>query len=113
MPEGDSIHRLATQLGRAVVGKTIRGFSSHRIADEVAQTLVGRSVTAVDAQGKNLLVRFDDGRLLHIHLRMLGRIQITPARLAASRAALRERQSGRASTYAPQLRIEIGDVVVT
>jgi len=34
--------------------------------------LVGHVVEAVTAQGKNLLVRFDDGRVLHTHLKMRG-----------------------------------------
>lgn len=33
---------------------------------------VGRVVEAVEARGKHLLVRFDDGRTLHTHLRMEG-----------------------------------------
>ncbi|HEY3252655.1 MAG TPA: DNA-formamidopyrimidine glycosylase family protein, partial [Polyangiaceae bacterium] len=34
--------------------------------------LAGHVVEAVTAQGKNLLVRFDDGRVLHTHLKMRG-----------------------------------------
>lgn len=33
---------------------------------------VGSSVTAVDAVGKHLLIEFDDGIVLHTHLRMTG-----------------------------------------
>ena len=34
--------------------------------------LVGRSVVAVDTYGKNLVMRFDDGRALHTHMQMSG-----------------------------------------
>lgn len=74
MPEGDSIHRLAARLRPRLVGGRVRAFGAHDIADSVAETVVGRTVVAVEARGKNLLVRFDDGRALHVHLRMLGRI---------------------------------------
>jgi endonuclease VIII len=74
MPEGDSIHRLAARLRPRLVGGRVRSFDAHDIANAVAETVVGRTVTAVEARGKNLLVRFDDGRTLHVHLRMLGRV---------------------------------------
>jgi len=74
MPEGDSIHRLAARLGPRLVGRQVRAFEAHDIADAVAETVVGHTVVAVEARGKNLLVRFDDERALHIHLRMLGRV---------------------------------------
>jgi endonuclease-8 len=74
MPEGDSIHRLAAQLRPRLVGGRVRSFDAHDIADSVAATVVGHAVVAVEARGKNLLVRFDDGRTLHVHLRMLGRV---------------------------------------
>jgi endonuclease-8 len=68
VPEGDTIARLARRLARALVGKEVRRAS--------LPALVGRSVAAVDARGKNLLVRFDDGRVLHVHLRMVGRVRV-------------------------------------
>ena len=74
MPEGDSIHRLAARLRPRLVGARVRAFDAHDIADSVAATVVGHVVVAVEARGKNLLVRFDDGRTLHVHLRMLGRV---------------------------------------
>ena len=74
MPEGDSIHRLAARLRPRLVGGRVRSFYAHDIADAVAKTVIGTAVVAVEARGKNLLVRFDDGRALHVHLRMLGRV---------------------------------------
>lgn len=75
MPEGDSIHNLAARLRQRLVGREVRAFEAHPIDDATAATLVGRTIVAVDARGKNLLVRFDDGRALHVHLRMLGRVR--------------------------------------
>jgi endonuclease-8 len=38
----------------------------------LAEALDGRVLEAVEARGKHLLVRFDNGRILHSHLRMTG-----------------------------------------
>src|SRR5918997_859948 len=37
-----------------------------------AERLAGRAVTAVDAHGKHLFLRFEDGLTIHSHLRMTG-----------------------------------------
>jgi endonuclease-8 len=52
-------------------GKTVRGAHT---ADPMidAASLVGRVVTDVEAYGKNLLIRFDDERSLHTHMKMSG-----------------------------------------
>jgi endonuclease-8 len=68
MPEGDTISRAAFTLRRALAGKTIRSFRS-AAGDG---TLAGRRVETVESAGKNLLVRFDDGRTLRTHMRMHG-----------------------------------------
>jgi endonuclease-8 len=71
VPEGDTLHRIARVLTQALVGRPITGVESPVPA--VARAgLVGRVVVAVEAQGKNLLIRFDDGRSLYTHLRMTG-----------------------------------------
>ena len=76
MPEGDTIHRLAEKVRGAALGKAVTAFSTHNLPDDVARTVVGHVVSDVEARGKNLLIRFDDGRTLHIHLRMLGRLVV-------------------------------------
>ena len=71
MPEGDTLFRIATTLGRAIGGKTMKRFTSPLPALANAG-LDGRTITLVEARGKNLLIHFDDGRALHTHLRMTG-----------------------------------------
>lgn len=66
MPEGDTIHRAARTLEKAVGGKAI---TKATIAGE---DLAGRVIDRVEARGKHLLVRFDDGRTLHTHMQMDG-----------------------------------------
>ena len=71
MPEGDTIFRAARTLSKVLDGKTLTAVESPlpAIADA---GLAGRSVEKVEARGKNLLVEFDDGRVLHTHMRMTG-----------------------------------------
>ncbi len=102
MPEGDSIFRLAARLRPSLVGSVVRAFAAHDIADAVAATLVGHAIVEVASHGKNLLVRFDDGRTLHIHLRMLGRVSVEKPRSAY--------WMPRRTSH--QLRLDVGRVVV-
>jgi endonuclease-8 len=71
MPEGDTILRAARALGRSLEGKSLTAFSSPLPALAEAD-LAGRRVDSVEARGKNLLIRFDDGRALVTHMRMTG-----------------------------------------
>ncbi len=75
MPEGDTLHRTAATLGAALTGETIVAADSRpwRSAPAIhAASLVGRCVSAVRAEGKNLLIELDDGRSVLTHLRMTG-----------------------------------------
>ena len=71
MPEGDTLHRTAHTLGRVLGGQRLVRVRSSVAAIAEAE-LAGHVVEAVSARGKNLLVRFDDGRVLHTHLKMRG-----------------------------------------
>jgi endonuclease VIII len=71
MPEGDTLHRTAHTLGRVLEGQRLVRVRSSVPAIAEAE-LAGHVVEAVTALGKNLLVRFDDGRVLHTHLKMRG-----------------------------------------
>lgn len=71
MPEGDTLRRTASTLSRALLGRVVTGYHSREPA-AAADDLLGRAVVAVEARGKNLLLRFDDGRVLHSHLMMRG-----------------------------------------
>jgi endonuclease-8 len=75
MPEGDTLFRTAAGLrpylvGRAVTQATVRepGAGAGAKVDRV----VGSEVTAVEAMGKNLLLRFANGLELRTHLGMHG-----------------------------------------
>lgn len=71
MPEGDTISRAAFTLSRAIAGRVVRRFRSS-LGEPRGGPVAGRRIESVAAAGKNLLVRFDDGRTLRTHMRMHG-----------------------------------------
>ena len=73
MPEGDTLFRTAAGLRPYLVGRIV---TSARTGGPGAVPqvgrIVGREITAVEALGKNLLIRFDNWLELRTHLRMNG-----------------------------------------
>lgn len=67
MPEGDTIWRAAAAMRPRLVGRVVVAARPARVAG-----LVGHTVSAVEAHGKHLLLRFDGGLALHTHMRMTG-----------------------------------------
>lgn len=79
MPEGDSLHRAARRL-QVLVGERVDVETPHprAAATGLAERLSGRELQAVEAVGKNLLLRFEGGLVLRSHLRMNGRWWVRP-----------------------------------
>jgi endonuclease-8 len=71
MPEGDTLHRIAQNLAPTLEGQTVLALELPR-SEQRTEHLVGRRITRVEARGKNLLIFFDEGSVLHTHLRMNG-----------------------------------------
>jgi endonuclease VIII len=69
MPEGDSVHRHATQLRPHLVGKPLVAVYQRGL---LVPRLAGASVTAIEPHGKHLLIETDHGVVAHIHLGMNG-----------------------------------------
>jgi endonuclease-8 len=78
MPEGDTIRRLAERINARFAGQRVER-SVTRDPRLVGVDLTGRVLVEADAHGKHLLIRFDDGRTLHAHLRMDGSFRVGPA----------------------------------
>ena len=73
MPEGDTLFRTAQGLRPYLVGRDVRAARAQGPGPvPQVQRIVGKRVDAVEAQGKNLLIRFDGGLELRTHLRMNG-----------------------------------------
>ncbi|HEU4840443.1 MAG TPA: DNA-formamidopyrimidine glycosylase family protein [Ilumatobacteraceae bacterium] len=77
MPEGDTIRRLAERINRRFAGQRVERTIT-RDPRLVGVDLTGAVLREADAHGKHLLIRFDDGRTLHAHLRMDGSFRVGP-----------------------------------
>jgi endonuclease-8 len=71
VPEGDTLVLTANGLRPWLVGRTVTAASARQPGPRV-EKVVGAGITAVEAQGKNLLIRFDNGLEIRTHLRMHG-----------------------------------------
>jgi endonuclease-8 len=74
MPEGDALARTARRL-QVLVGERLEVAAPNPRAQvkRIAERLDGLRLEAVDAAGKNVFLRFEDGLVLRSHLRMKGR----------------------------------------
>ena len=79
MPEGDALLRAARRL-QVLVGQRMEVETPHPRAavKNLAERLDGLTLQSVEAVGKNLLLRFEGGLVLHSHLRMNGRWRVDP-----------------------------------
>lgn len=71
MPEGDTLHRTAAGLAPHLVGRAVTA-ARVRAGGPQVERIVGATVETVEAVGKNLLIRFNNGLALRTHLRMNG-----------------------------------------
>ncbi len=98
MPEGDTIHRTAAAIRTALVGKPIVHFDAPRLVGPVPAP--GRIVEWVDSHGKHLEIGWDDGLILHTHMRMTGSWHL-----------YRIGEPWRRSAYQKRVEITVGDWV--
>lgn len=79
MPEGPEIRRIADRLDTALRLHRLRRvrFELNHLRPHEAE-LTGRRVLGVEARGKALLSRFDNGRVLYSHNQLYGRWEILP-----------------------------------
>ncbi len=71
MPEGDTVHRTARRLHRALSGQQLTA-TDFRVPQHATSDLAGETVVETVARGKHLLTRFSGGLTLHTHLKMEG-----------------------------------------
>lgn len=75
MPEGHVIHRLARGLAASLGAESVAASSPQgRFADGAA-LIDGSSIRRSEAFGKVLFVEFDTGRVLHVHLGLIGKFR--------------------------------------
>ncbi|GEC10332.1 endonuclease VIII [Streptomyces spinoverrucosus] len=81
MPEGHTIHRLAQDYAARFSGTAPRVTSPQGKFSDAADLLDGAVLTATEAHGKHLFLRFRDADWVHIHLGLFGKVAFgdTPA----------------------------------
>ncbi|WP_144785272.1 Fpg/Nei family DNA glycosylase [Microbacterium sp. BH-3-3-3] len=72
MPEGHSVHRIARQFDRNIVGRTVSASSPQGRFVEGASVIDGREALEVRAVAKQMFLRFDGDVWLRVHLGMYG-----------------------------------------
>lgn len=72
MPEGHSIHRIARQFDRNLVGRAVQAGSPQGRFAEGAAMIDRRTATAVRAVGKQMFLEFDEDLWLRVHLGLYG-----------------------------------------
>lgn len=96
MPEGHSIHRLASRHRRLLVGRRIHAASPQGRFAEGAALIDGAELVATDAWGKHLFHSYadhpgGDPLILHVHLGLYGRFRDGDDEPEPPRGALRLR----------------------
>jgi len=71
MPEGDTLARIAVALRPYLAGRVVTAARARLPGPQISR-IVGQKIDAVDAAGKNLLIRFDGGLELRTHLGLHG-----------------------------------------
>jgi endonuclease-8 len=81
VPEGHTIHRLALDYADRFAGTAPRVTSPQGKFSDAADLLSGSPLTATEAHGKHLFLRFRDADWVHIHLGLFGKVDFgaTPA----------------------------------
>ena len=72
MPEGHTLHRLATALTDAFAGHPVRVSSPQGRFDAEASQLDGSTLLVAESAGKHLFLDFDADRVVHVHLGLIG-----------------------------------------
>jgi endonuclease VIII len=118
MPEGHTLHRLAHEVGAAFGGRRVSVTSPQgRFADSAA-LLDGSVVVGAEAAGKHLFVELSGERVVHIHLGLIGQLDVhtgvteVPLPVGQVRMRLASWDSGPAS-YADLRGAIVCDLVTT
>ena len=119
MPEGHTLHRLATALDDAFAGHPVRVSSPQGRFTESAALLDGRTVETAESWGKHLWVHFAHDDLVHVHLGLYGKFTEHPLPLLDPVGQVRMRMVG--AEYGTDLRgptvcevihqVEVDDIV--
>jgi len=94
MPEGHTIHRAARHHRRMLRGQALSVSSPQGRFEAGAARIDGQICLDVEAYGKHLVYRFEEGDALHVHLGLFGRIRPHKLPAPSPRGAVRVRLVG-------------------
>jgi endonuclease-8 len=77
MPEGHTLHRLATALRDRFAGRLVAVTSPQGRFAEAAALLDGTEVVTAESCGKHLFVEFAHERFVHVHLGLYGKFDLS------------------------------------
>ncbi len=83
MPEGHTVHRIARDHGRLLVGHPLRVSSPQGRFTAEAAHVDGHVLTDLEAVGKHLFYWWDTGEIGHVHLGLFGKFRISKGPVAA------------------------------
>ena len=76
MPEGHTLHRLANEVGSAFGGRRVRVSSPQGRFAESAALVDGSVLIGAEAAGKHLFCELEGERVIHIHLGLIGQLDV-------------------------------------
>ncbi|MEO7351337.1 MAG: DNA-formamidopyrimidine glycosylase family protein [Marmoricola sp.] len=79
MPEGHTLHRLATSLRAGFVGGPVRVSSPQGRFTADAALVDDQPVLSAESAGKHLFIEFPGARFIHVHLGLIGKFDVLPA----------------------------------
>ena len=94
MPEGHTIHRLASRHRELFAGRPVTIDSPQGRFDAGARLLTGTTLRSTEAVGKHLLHHYDHDRTLHVHLGLYGKFADGTGAAPAPVGEVRMRMSG-------------------
>jgi len=91
MPEGHTLHRLATELTTVFGGEVVTASSPQGRFSAGAAALSGLVLEHAESAGKHLLVKFAGDTWLHVHLGLYGNVRFGPSPAPPAVGAVRLR----------------------
>jgi DNA-formamidopyrimidine glycosylase len=91
VPEGHTIHRLAREHTKLLLGRRLRVSCPQGRFAAGAALVDGKQISRIEPYGKHLWYRFDGGELLHVHLGLYGKWAGGPLPAPEPKGALRLR----------------------
>jgi endonuclease VIII len=83
VPEGHTIHRIAQDHEKLLVGRPVQVTSPQGRFSDGAAIVDGQVLTRLEAYGKHLFYWWEEGQLGHVHLGLFGKFRVQLAAVAA------------------------------